>query len=177
MQGLGWQGIGPTDERGVIRYRGPGQPAEPAQDQVLVHLLFGFLRTALMQVLDDEQASEHFQRGGVPPMHQRGRMPLAKVGLHLPSQRIVGKPVVQLFEEGVDAFGHLRHPRKHIFCLRAVNKHLAFLLHAVLARFLLSFRHVACSHTASQAHFAPHTRTREWSENITTVPRALLAKS
>ena len=36
-----------------------------------------------------------------------------------------------------------RYPSKHIFCLIAIHQHLAFLLHTVLARFLLSFSHVA----------------------------------
>src|SRR6266566_6816039 len=97
-------------------------------------------------------------------MHQRVLMPLAKVGPHLPIQSVVVQQLVQLFEDWVDAFGHLRHPRKHIFCLIAVNKHLAFLLHAVLARFLLSFLHVAWSQRASQAHFAPQTSTSLWCE-------------
>src|SRR6266852_3605757 len=72
-------------------------------------------------------------------MHQRVAMPLAKVGPHLLIQRVVLQQLIQLFEHRVDALGHLRHPRKHVFCLIVVDKHLAFLLHVVLARFLLSF--------------------------------------
>src|SRR5712692_7645203 len=72
-------------------------------------------------------------------MHQRVPMPLAKVGPHLLIQRVVLQQLIQLFEHRVDALGHLRHPRKHVFCLIVVDKHLAFLLHVVLARFLLSF--------------------------------------
>lgn len=48
-------------------------------------------------------------------MHQRPPIPLAEVNPHLPIHRVVVQQLVQLFEHWVDAFGHLRHPRKHIF--------------------------------------------------------------
>src|SRR5215831_390597 len=98
----------------------------------------------------------------MPPVDECVAMALAKVSAHLPIQRIVVEQLVQFLEDGINALGHLRHPRKHVFSLIVIHKHPAFLLHVVLARFLLSFEHVACSHTASQAHFAPDTSTREY---------------
>lgn len=55
MQRLRLQGIAPTNEGAIIGHRRPVQTAEPAQDQVLIHLFFGFLIAPLMQVFDDEQ--------------------------------------------------------------------------------------------------------------------------
>src|SRR6266700_2977261 len=95
----------------------------------------------------------------MPPVDERVPMSLAKVGPHLPIQGVVVEQLVQFLEDGINALGHLGHPRKYVFSLIAIHKHPAFLLRAVLARFLLSFLHVACSHTASQAHFSPQTRT------------------
>src|SRR5437588_12805999 len=92
-------------------------------------------------------------------MHQRPAMSLAKVCTHLLVELVILQQLVELFEYRVDALGHLWHPRKHVFCLITIDKHLACLLRAVFARFLLSFSHVACPQRASQAHFAPQTST------------------
>ncbi len=54
VQGFGAQRVGPADERGVIGHFGPVQPTEPAQDQALIHLLFGFLITPLVEMLEDQ---------------------------------------------------------------------------------------------------------------------------
>src|SRR5258706_11638911 len=92
-------------------------------------------------------------------MYQRPPVPLPEVATDLLIQRVIVEQLVQFFEHWIDALCHLRHPRKHIFCFIAVDKHPAFLLHAVRACFLLSFLHVAWSERASQAHFAPQTST------------------
>src|SRR5205807_7918717 len=62
MQGLGLQGIGPAEPRRIIGHRSPVQSAEPAQDQVLIHLLFGFLITPLVEVLEDEHTQQYLHR-------------------------------------------------------------------------------------------------------------------
>jgi hypothetical protein len=90
-------------------------------------------------------------------MHQRPAISLAKVGSHLLVEWVILQQLVDFFEHGVDAFNHLWHQRKHVLCLIAIDKHLPCHLHAVSARFLLSFSHVACSQTASQAHLSPQT--------------------
>src|SRR5258708_17162297 len=101
-------------------------------------------------------------------MYQRPPVPLPEVATDLLIQRVIVEQLVQFFEHWIDALCHLRHPRKHIFCFIAVDKHPAFLLHAVRACFLLSFLHVAWSERASQAHFAPQTSTTSAGGTFTT---------
>src|SRR5947209_7786113 len=86
------------DEGGIIGHRGPVQTTEPAQDQVLIHLLFSFLVTPLMQVLDDEQTQDDFHRGRMAPMHQRPAIPLAKVRPHLLVELVILKPLIEFFK-------------------------------------------------------------------------------
>src|SRR6266566_9389815 len=67
----------------------------------------------------------------------RPTIAFGEVPSHLLVELVILQQLVELFEHRVDSLGHLRHQCKHIFCLIAIDKHLTFLLHALLARFLL----------------------------------------
>ena len=128
MQGLGLQGIGPAQQRRIIGHRSPVQSAEPAQDQVLIHLLFCFLITPLVEVLEDEHTQQDLHRRRVSPMHQREAKAVPEIGTDLLVEFVILQQPIQVLEHRVDALGHARHPRKHILGFVAVNQHRVSLL-------------------------------------------------
>jgi hypothetical protein len=65
----------------------------------------------------------HFYWRGMPPMHQREAVPLAKIGAHLLIQRVIVEQLIQLAQHPIDALGHARHPAKHVFGFVAIHQH------------------------------------------------------
>src|SRR5260221_509701 len=143
MQRLGTQRVRPANERGVIGDWSPVHPAEPAQDQVLIDLVFRLLIAPLVQVFQEHQAQEHFHWTGVSPMHQGIAMPLAEIITHPLIQRVVVQQPIQLLEHWIDSCDHLRDMCKDILHRIAIDQHGTISLHLHLL--LLLFYHFSRS--------------------------------
>lgn len=111
MLRLGLQGVRPADPRHVIRRLVPGQAADPALHQALVHLILHFLDAPVLQM----RAQQHAQarRGGCGGDDPGAQMAAVDVGASGLRQVVVVEQGIEPAQDRIDARGHLRHARRY----------------------------------------------------------------
>ena len=106
--------VGPADERGVVGHGLEVHPAALPQHQAIGHEVFRLFVTPAVEPLDDEQAEDDFDRGGMPPARGGLRAAFGEIRPHALIEGVVVQQRVELRQDRVERQPGGRHQREKI---------------------------------------------------------------
>jgi hypothetical protein len=114
VQGLGLNGVRPTDEGGIVWHRLPVDATELAQDQAVPDPLLGLRVAPAVEVFDDEHAQHHLDGRGRPPVRERVGMTRCQISFNQLKEGVIIEQLVELGQHRFHLSAQRRHPRENI---------------------------------------------------------------
>ena len=123
LDGLGPDGVGPADQRGVVGDALEVDAAELAQHQAVVDEVFGLLVAPGVEPHDDEHAEDHLDRGGGPASGACPGVASRQVVADAVEDLVIIEQPVELLEQGLEAEAELGDEGEEIGPIMAMFEH------------------------------------------------------
>ena len=123
MQGRGLDRVRPAQQRRLVGHGLKVHPAEPAQHETVGDTGFGLTIAPVIEVLDDQESQDDFDRRGMAPVHERLRIAGCEIGADLRVEEIVVEEAVELLEDGIGPVRELGNAGEDIFVGVEIDQH------------------------------------------------------